>query len=76
MPPKWDARLIRVRAINVAQSPFYLHDEDNILFNERFLNAEIRVMIRESDVEITQTDILEAIKVLKHREVVDLINCK
>ena len=53
------------KAINDPQSPFYQADEDIIQFNERFLNSEAQVMFGELDVEITQIEILKAIKELK-----------
>ena len=47
------------KAINDLQSPFYQAEEDIISFNE------VQVIFRELDVEITQTEILESIKILK-----------
>ena len=53
------------KAINDPQSPFYQADEDILHFNERFLNSDVQVMFGQLDVEITQTEILKAIKELK-----------
>ena len=56
------------KSINDPDSVFYQADEDILFFNERYVNGEIHVMFGELDVEISNTEILKAIKQLKNNK--------
>ena len=52
------------KSINDPDTQYYQADEDILEFNNRFLNSEAQIMLSELDVEITEQEIVNAIKQL------------
>ena len=52
------------KAINDPNTVFYQADEDILHFNDRFFKSEIQIMFAELDAEISEEEIVKAIKML------------
>ena len=52
------------KVINDPNTVFYQADEDILHFNDRFFKSEIQIMFAELDAEISEEEIVKAIKML------------
>ena len=50
------------KSINDPDTPYYQADEDILQFNNRFLNSEVQIMFSELDENISEQEIVSAIK--------------
>ena len=50
------------KAVSDPNDRFFLPDEDVLLFNERYMKGKRQVMFKELNVDITESEILKAVK--------------